>query len=247
LKRRLAVKGKEKGKSPEITGRVGRIRTSAPCVPNVNSNRKVQQKQCSFLAIDHRYRRLLTGFGGQAVVSCTPTSDPQKVLGNGWIPKPIALSSSPTLVGTGDVVTERLPSAELRCSICRSIVEARVFEPLVTTKRNGLGMGLSICRSIIKVHDGRLWAAPRQPSGSAFRFILPADQPDRFSIECMRKVLHRFKISWFRSLAYWRNNRAAHRFSARLSSQSTTTSSAANSGLITWRDYPGSASIVICS
>jgi predicted ATPase/signal transduction histidine kinase len=59
----------------------------------------------------------------------------------------------------------------------------RVFEPLFTTKPNGMGMGLSICRSIIEAHGGRLWATPRQPSGSAFRFTLPADQVAEFSIE----------------------------------------------------------------
>jgi C4-dicarboxylate-specific signal transduction histidine kinase len=50
----------------------------------------------------------------------------------------------------------------------------RVFEPFYTTKSSGVGMGLSICRSIIDVHGGRLWAEPNEPRGALFQFILPA-------------------------------------------------------------------------
>ena len=49
----------------------------------------------------------------------------------------------------------------------------RVFDPFFTTKANGLGLGLSICRSIIDAHGGRLWAEPRSPYGMAFRFTVP--------------------------------------------------------------------------
>jgi PAS domain S-box-containing protein len=50
----------------------------------------------------------------------------------------------------------------------------RVFEAFYTTKPGGLGLGLSICRSIIEAHDGRLWASPNVPRGAIFRFIAPA-------------------------------------------------------------------------
>jgi C4-dicarboxylate-specific signal transduction histidine kinase len=53
----------------------------------------------------------------------------------------------------------------------------RVFEPFYTTKPEGLGMGLSICRSIIEAHGGRLWASANVPHGAAFQFALPV-QPD---------------------------------------------------------------------
>jgi len=50
----------------------------------------------------------------------------------------------------------------------------RVFEAFYTTKPGGLGLGLSICRSIIEAHNGRLWASPSEPRGAIFGFIAPA-------------------------------------------------------------------------
>jgi C4-dicarboxylate-specific signal transduction histidine kinase len=50
----------------------------------------------------------------------------------------------------------------------------RVFEAFYTTKSNGVGMGLSICRSIIEAHGGRLWVDANKPRGAVFQFTLPA-------------------------------------------------------------------------
>jgi PAS domain S-box-containing protein len=50
----------------------------------------------------------------------------------------------------------------------------RVFAPFYTTKPGGIGMGLSICRSIIAAHGGRLWAEANRPRGTIFQFTLPA-------------------------------------------------------------------------
>jgi signal transduction histidine kinase len=50
-----------------------------------------------------------------------------------------------------------------------------LFAPFYTTKPGGLGMGLSICRSIIEAHGGRLWVTPNLPRGAIFNFTVPAD------------------------------------------------------------------------
>jgi C4-dicarboxylate-specific signal transduction histidine kinase len=49
----------------------------------------------------------------------------------------------------------------------------RVFEPMFTTKAAGMGMGLSICKSIIESHNGRIWVTAGTPRGSVFQFELP--------------------------------------------------------------------------
>jgi signal transduction histidine kinase len=49
----------------------------------------------------------------------------------------------------------------------------RIFNPLFTTKLDGMGMGLSICRAIIEAHDGRLWFSVNTPRGAVFQFVLP--------------------------------------------------------------------------
>ena len=50
----------------------------------------------------------------------------------------------------------------------------RVFDAFYTTKSRGMGMGLSICRSIVDAHGGRLWAEANEPRGTVFQFILPS-------------------------------------------------------------------------
>jgi len=49
----------------------------------------------------------------------------------------------------------------------------RIFQAFYTTKSSGTGMGLSICRSIINGHGGRLWVEANEPSGAVFQFTLP--------------------------------------------------------------------------
>jgi signal transduction histidine kinase len=49
----------------------------------------------------------------------------------------------------------------------------RIFQAFYTTKPSGMGMGLSICRSIIELHGGRIWVAPNVPHGAIIQFTLP--------------------------------------------------------------------------
>jgi PAS domain S-box-containing protein len=51
----------------------------------------------------------------------------------------------------------------------------RVFDAFYTTKSDGLGLGLSVCRSIVEAHNGQLWACPNLPRGAIFRFVLPVN------------------------------------------------------------------------
>jgi len=55
-------------------------------------------------------------------------------------------------------------------------IKARLFQPFVSTKRTGMGMGLSICHNIVTAHDGRLWAEANPEGGTIFRLTLPAAQ-----------------------------------------------------------------------
>jgi PAS domain S-box-containing protein len=59
----------------------------------------------------------------------------------------------------------------------------RLFEAFYTTKSSGLGMGLSICRSIIQNHGGRLWATPNQPRGAVFFVMLPVGEQSLGKLE----------------------------------------------------------------
>jgi signal transduction histidine kinase len=55
----------------------------------------------------------------------------------------------------------------------RSASSLHTVQAFYTTKSSGVGMGLSICRSIIHTHGGRLWADANEPPGALFQFTLP--------------------------------------------------------------------------
>jgi signal transduction histidine kinase len=54
---------------------------------------------------------------------------------------------------------------------------AHLFTPFYTTKHDGMGMGLSICQSIVESHGGRIWATRNEAAGATFRVLMPV-RPD---------------------------------------------------------------------
>src|SRR5690625_1140509 len=82
------------------------------------------------------------------------------------------------------VVTDRCPLIEIsvhdRGHGLRN--PERLFEPFYSTKSEGLGMGLNICRTIIESHHGRLWADPNPEGGTIFRFTLPSAKDEAETI-----------------------------------------------------------------
>jgi len=82
--------------------------------------------------------------------------------------------------GAGEIVVR---TSQDESTVCVSVtdrgaglspaVEKELFRPFFTTKRTGMGMGLSISRTIIEYHGGRLWFTPTEPRGTTFHFALP--------------------------------------------------------------------------
>jgi two-component system sensor kinase FixL len=68
----------------------------------------------------------------------------------------------------------RVSVADTGPGLAKEIVES-LFQPFRTTKADGLGIGLSICRTIIESHGGRLWMEPNPDHGVSFHFRLPLD------------------------------------------------------------------------
>jgi hypothetical protein len=75
------------------------------------------------------------------------------------------------------LIRSRVEAADMVIEVCDNGVgfedAERLFDAFFTTKQDGLGMGLAICRSIIETHAGRIWAAHNQPQGAVFGFALP--------------------------------------------------------------------------
>ena len=79
----------------------------------------------------------------------------------------------------------------------------RVFEAFYTTKSSGVGMGLSICRSIIDAHGGRLWADANEPRGAVFQFTLAqrgkGNHESSSGSSADGRAARRHRIRWFSS------------------------------------------------
>lgn len=97
----------------------------------------------------------------------------------------LILNAIEAVIGIGDEVRELVISTESSAveGLLVAVADSgpgiaaedreRIFDSFYTTKDGGVGIGLSICRSIIDAHGGRLWADARQPRGAVLRFALP--------------------------------------------------------------------------
>ena len=78
------------------------------------------------------------------------------------------------------ICSRRLPGDELEFAVCdvgpgiESTRLEQVFDPFVTTKASGMGLGLSVCKTIVKSHGGRIWASNTDDAGASFHVALPA-------------------------------------------------------------------------
>src|SRR6202165_2989208 len=80
------------------------------------------------------------------------------------------------VIRSGQNETQQVLVSVTDCGVGISTENAdRLFNAFFTTKASGMGMGLSICRSIIEAHGGRLWATANVPHGAAFQFTLPVN------------------------------------------------------------------------
>jgi len=80
------------------------------------------------------------------------------------------------LARTPDEKFIRIDVADTGTGLSESVTD-RLFQPFVTTKSTGMGLGLSICRNIVETHGGKLWAQPNDLSGTTFSLTLPVQPP----------------------------------------------------------------------
>ena len=123
-------------------------------------------------------------FGGLAVSQRMQAAAFVTIAPSGWLTS-CAIEAMAGVVGRPrelTIVTTRSSASEVvvevrdsGTGVAQDRVE-RIFESFYTTKPEGIGIGLSISRSIVEAHGGRLWASSNQPHGAVFRLSLPIAQ-----------------------------------------------------------------------
>ncbi|WP_045761177.1 sensor histidine kinase [Xanthomonas albilineans] len=104
----------------------------------------------------------------------------QQVIGNLLLNAVEAMAATPPAQRTLRIVTEREDARTLRLSVAdageglSAQAQAHLFDAFWTTKQDGIGIGLSISRSIVEAGGGRIWAEPGRPHGAVFCVCLPA-------------------------------------------------------------------------
>lgn len=171
---------RDSSSAAEVVSRIRALFQHAPPVKEVLNLNEVILEVCTLMGEDLRSRSVVLRIDLQADLQPTAADriQLQQLLAN------LVRNAAEAMDGIHDRIRELSVSSRQKgdevtvqvtdCGV--GLVEPdSVFEPFYTTKPNGMGMGLAICRTIVEAHDGRLWTIPAAPHGTTFAFALRAE------------------------------------------------------------------------